>query len=563
MTASPLFSFRNKSFEDAAPVFPGDTQLTSNSYKNWLSGVVAGAAPSGPTNKPSIIAAYDQAQAAGTLTDNGLVATDVAGAAINGVDATATYATSINNTLTLIKNKINAGGDTPNALIIKAVSAVRSFTDASGTLTFSGVAPGAAAVVVGGTTISFTATGVDATDAAVCAAAINADATAGAKVFASASGAVVTVTAKATNRATITGITGLTAGAPYGAVINGVRVACAVGTITISGSVSTEACTIVINDTNINFVAGASDTLSAVACAAAVNASSVGSIVYATNIAGVVYLICKSASTFVYDSTGANSVGLTTSVLVGTGVTADQTVITGASGTAATDSLALTILINQTPSLMSLVRAVNASSSSVTVIALESGDQMPAIGAFGTGLTVGGTTTPSTTITVSSASGTLTPYVNGVPVGSVTATGVNATDAAAIAALISASFFARNFCTATSSAGVVTVTSVSGISISTSGGPSVSVSVLTGSETWGGVAGNAVTLTDGSTSGITASGSGTLANGASRLTITATTPGVCGNWITFAAAGDDAAHVTASGSGRLTGGDETVTIVEV
>jgi hypothetical protein len=451
--ATEFFTFRQKNYQDANPVAVGDPDLTIANYKNFLTGMLAGDR-GGPSAKPYIIASYDEDQATATLTDNGLTGGDVAGAAINGVDATVTYASSVNNTLTLIKNKINNGGNTPNDLITKAVSAVRTMVSASAYFTLN-AASGSLSPEVDGTAVTFTATEDNAADSETLAAAINASA-AGVKVFAYSDGVDKTyVVAAGTNRATLT----LSSSAG--------QVGCRINGVTVMVDFDTD------------------DATTATALAAAINANTY---------------------------------------------------------------------------LQSIVRAVNSSSGVVTVIAIAAGDQMPAIGARGTNVTVGGTTTPSTTITIATGSGTITAYVNGVAVASVTATGTDATDATALAAAINRSLFARQYVTATSSAGVVTVTSVSGIALEALGtGNTASASYLTGAGTYGGVAGNALTLT--SATGVTRSAA-TLSGGESKLTVTATEAGVSGNWITFAAAGAGAAHVTAS-STRLVSGAQTNMIVEV
>lgn len=445
MAATKLFGIRVLNSNKQNPFVTGAQQPTVQGIINFFRGLTSQKA-----QRTVIQTSKDQVAASATLISNGLTGGDVAGAAINGVNATATYATSANDTLTLIKNKINNGGDTQNALISKAVSATRYFTDATGYFTLSG-ATGTLSPAVDGTSISFDASGTDAEDASVLAAAINANATAGLKVFAYSDGVnKCYVKASGNNRATIT---------------------------------------------------------------------------------------LSSAS----GSVGCRINGI-------------ETVVTWATSDAAT-ATALTAAINANTALASVARAVNSSSGVVTVISNISGDQMPAIGAFGTGLTVGGVASPKTTITVSSASGTLLALVNGLQAASVTAVGVNATDAAALAAAINASPVARGLVTATVSSNVVTVTSVSATTLQAIGsGVAASSSVLVDAGTYGGVAGNALTLT--SDTGVTRSGA-TLSGGVSGLLVAASEAGVSGNWITFAAAGAGAAHVTASGA-RLAGGLETV-----
>ncbi len=258
---------------------------------------------------------------------------------------------------------------------------------------------------------------------------------------------------------------------------------------------------------------------------------------------------------------------------------------------------------------------------------------------IGTGLTVGGVATPLTTLTLSSPSGTLSAYVSGVAVASitaadvrssgtltiatgsgaiggtiagilvtVTATGVDATDAAALGAAINAnstlsqlvvatwalgvvtitdrqpglgtsttlvasgtnvtasdttlaasdttwatalaaainlSLFAKQRVTATSAAGVVTVASNLGVSLSFIGATAVSAAYLTGAGTYGGIDGNALKM---SSSGNCTRSAATFANGVTYVVGTATEPGLAGNYMTWAAAGAASAHITASGA---------------
>lgn len=451
--ATKLFSVRHQNYEIATPFTPEDIAQTVNDYRTYLAGLVGGNAPSGVSDLPFAVFSFDEVQAGATLVDNGLTGGDVAGATINGVDCTATYASSPNNTLTLIKNKINAGGNTPNDLVTKAVSAVRYFTDATGYFTMSACPAGTVTPAVDGTNVPFTATGVDAEDAAALALAINAQATAGKKVWAYSDGVDKTyVVAQSTGRAV------LTLSSAAGTV--GVR---------INGFLTT--------------------------------------VEYATSDAAT--------------------------------------------------ATALTAAINANTQVNRTVRAVNTGSGEVTVIATTAGDLMPAVGARGTGVTVGGTATPSTTLTISSASGTLTAYINGVPVAAVTATGTDATDAALLAAAINASTFAQLYVRATVSAGVVTVTALNAIPVEAYGtGVSSASAYLTNAGTYGGVAGNALTLTSANASYCIRSGA-TLSGGVSGLAVTATKFGVAGNWITFAAGGAAASHLTASGT-ALTAGAETV-----
>ncbi len=536
MTATALFAFRHTNDTPASPVDPGSVQTTLSQYIAYLQSIRSGS-QGGAT---SLFALYDQVRATGSVIDNGLTGGDVAGVTISGVDATVTYATSINNTLTLIKNKINAGGNTPNALVTKAVSAKRFFTDASAYFTMSSCPAGTVSPSVDGTACAFTAVDDDAADAIACAAAINAQATAGVKVFAYPDATKCYVVAESTARGTIASISSLTAGARFGAVINGITAAPACGYITASGSTDTEVGYITLaGGTAFPYTAGASDTLTAAAMAAAVNANTAtNAFLYATNVAGVVYLFAQGAQ-------GSVSISV---VATGTGVTVNTATITGAAGSNAVDSAGLTWAVNNHPQLMNLVRAVNASSTTVVVIARSAGDKMPAIGATGTGLTVGGVTVPLTTLTISTGSGTLAAYIDGNLVASITATGVDATDAVALKNAINANDYARRFVLATSALGVVTVASREAITFAAVGATvTASAAYLTASGTYGGAAGNALTLTSAD-AGYCIRSAATLSGGVSGVLVTATAPGVTGNAITFAAAGAASGHVTASGT---------------
>lgn len=255
---------------------------------------------------------YDQAPATGTLTfGDTITGGDVLGVTINGVDCTATYATSINNTAMLVKHQVNEGGNTPNALVSKAVYANRTFTDGTGTFTFAGVAAGAAAVTVGGTACNFTAVGNNTTDAKACAAAINAQGVAGLKVFATSSGAVCTVTAQSAPRGTFTIASG-DADDVFYAVIDGV---------TVSATFDT------------------SDTVTAAALATAINASpALLGKVRANSAAGVVSVISRTTGDLV------PALGVT-----GTGVTIGGTADPSATIVVSTASGAVVVYVNGHP----------------------------------------------------------------------------------------------------------------------------------------------------------------------------------------------------------------------
>jgi hypothetical protein len=459
MASTKLFGIRVQNSNKQNPFVTGSQQPTIQGIINFFRGLTSQKA-----QRTVIQTTKNQVAATATLVSNGLTTSDVAGASINGLNATATYASSPNNTLTLIKNKINGGGDTPNVLISSAVSATRYFTDATGFFTLNG-ATGSVSPKVGGSTAdytcTFTATGDNAVDAAALANVINAKAGSGLQVFAYSDGVNKCYVKSAdTNRATIT---------------------------------------------------------------------------------------LSSASG-----------------VVGCRINGIETTVTWATSDAAT-ATALTVAINANTALANVARAVNSASGVVTIISMVEGDQMPAIGAVGidpstkaavSGLLVGGTTTPSTTITVTiAANKTMVALVNGLEATSVNSVGTNATDAAALAAAINSSPVARGLVTAKVSSNVVTVTSLAGTTLQAIGtGAAASSATLTDSGTYGGVAGNAITLN--SATGVNRSAA-TLSGGVSGLLVTSNEAGAAGNWITFAAAGAAAAHVTASGA-RLSGGLETV-----
>lgn len=455
---------------DAGFVVTGSPTRTLTNIINRFKSILAGAT----FGTVLIKAIIDEASATVTATAaSGLGGTDVAGVAINGVAATVTYGsgglTTQNLFMTGLRNKINAGGNTPDALMSKAVYANRTFTAGTGTFTMSGVAAGSRIIVVGGTNVTFTATGVDAADAILAADAINLEGVAGLKVLATASGSVTTVTAQATPRATVT-----ISGAGTGDIV-GVRLGL---TPTLTVNVSTTFAT--------------SDTVTATALALAINQSAAYTYVRATSAAGVVSVISRTA-----------------------------------------------------------------------------GDLLPAIGVTGTGVTLGGLIDPSCTLTVSSASGDIVVYVNGRSITVPLVSGASDTaDAVHIAAALNADpYFKSLAVAATLSAGVVTISALSAITIdeidsdatgvvSISGATGANGTVLTGSGTWGGIAGNAIT-TSTAVGGITA-GAATVAGGATQVTITASQPGVPGNWILSAASGAAAANISVA-TARLAGGAETGT----
>jgi hypothetical protein len=460
----------NASFTDELPsvLVEGSAGLTLQNIKNRISTY-----QSGSTGGPFLASvSTGVAAASGTLTaTSSLVATDVAGVLINNVLCAPTISTSANNGMTQIRNRINSGGDTPNALVSKAVYATRTFTPGVGTLTMASVAPGVATVTIGGTAINFTATGVNANDALACANAINADGVAGLKVRATASGAVCTITAEATPRAIVT----------------------------IAGSPAT---------------------------------------------------------------------GELVAVLIN-GILVSTTYLTSVTVTAA----ALALAINRNALLQGVVRATSAAGV-VSVISRTAGDLVPAVGVTGTGVTLdtsgASDPDPCVLLTVSTASGDIVLYFNGVPLTVSLASGASdAADAAQIAAAINADAYASTLVDAAVISGAVVTVSAknaitlssystpgAGVTVDTSGGASTGKgTVLTGSGTWGGIAGNAIT--NAAAGNITPSPNGALTTGATAVTITASRGGLSGNYITTVAGGAQAANVTASGA-RLTGGAETI-----
>ncbi len=266
-----------------------------------------------------------------------------------------------------------------------------------------------------------------------------------------------------------------------------------------------------------------------------------------------VLVVARKPLSFAASGTGVTLAGPIAVIASGTGaITATlagiATSVTWTSSDAAT-ATALVAAINANTAVNGQWVAFNPASGVVLVQSRAWVDQMPAVGATGSGITVGGVTTPLTTLTISTGSGVLSAYLNGVLAASVTATGTDATDAAALALALNRSSYATQFGRATSAAGVVTFVPDTAISLSTFGGPAASAAFLTASGTYGGVAGNALTLT--SSGNCTRSGA-TLTTGVSGVLVTATSPGVSGNWMTFAAGGAASSHVTASGT-RLGG----------
>ncbi len=177
------------------------------------------------------------------------------------------------------------------------------------------------------------------------------------------------------------------------------------GTFTFTGGASPGTMTTTINGVAVTATGGASDTATAVAVAAAINASTdalVSGLVSATSALGVVTL------TAIGSAIGKSGNAITTAAS-GTGAAADQVRLTGG-----TDGTA----------------------------------QATATAASGT-------------FTVATGSGTLTAIINGQSIA-ITATGVDATDAAAMATAILASeaVGVRGVVTATSALGVVTVTAL-------------------------------------------------------------------------------------------------------
>jgi hypothetical protein len=400
---------------------------------NFLNGLLGGA-----VKQPVVLSVeYDQVAATNS------VVFDAAGsgaqtATINGVDSAVTYASSVNNTALLLLNKINCAS---NALIYQhALATERTLVNSTGTYTIVS-ASGTISATIDGTQVDVTATGVDAADAKLLAAAINADGTVSPKVFATNALGVVTLTAQGHCRATIT----ISSGA---------------GTITAY-----------INGIPVSTTWVTSDTVTATALALAINADS---------------------------------------------------------------------RVNQT------VRASSAAGV-VTVIAKTAGDFYVPVGATGTGAT-SATTGPVSTITLSGASGTITGVVNGARIAVTYATSDTVT-AAALAAAINANTNVNRLVTATSAAGVVTITSRSAITLAAAGtGTTASAAILAAAGTYGGIAGDALTTTAAGT-GLTAD-QATLAGGATSVSLVAVNPGHAGNAVTLACTGN---NITAT-SALFTGG---------
>lgn len=528
--ATTRWSMRQANNNTSNPVATDDPAQTLNGVKNYLS-----AQGGGSSGKTWFSTAINQLAAWATLVSNGLTAADVAGATINGVDATATYATSVNNTLLLIKNKINNGGNTPNDLVNKAVFAKRYFVDSTGTYTIDSSVTGTiTATIAGGSgAVAVASTAGDVTASAkTLADAINANGFTGIRVRAYAQAGVVTLRALGLNRATLTISTGA---GTIGAYINNILV-----TVTATGVDATDAAALV---TAIN------------------SHPTLNKQVFASNASGVVTVQALDGVTLAPYGTGMTTVGPRATLASGSGsvgiyINGKLASVTWGTSDAAT-ATALALAINNDGEFNQQFFALNPASGVVYITSRVTGDQMVAVGGRGTGLTVGGTTTPLTTLTLSSSSGTLYCYINGVPIEYVTVTGASDTaDATGLCLAINNSPYARQFVKATSAAGVVTVIPNSATSLVAVGtGVTASAAYLTASGTYGGLAGDAITTTASGT-GLTAD-QATLSGSVSGLLVEASQPGVQGNWITFAAGGAAASHVTAS-SARLVNGAETL-----
>jgi phage tail sheath gpL-like len=113
------------------PVVAGQAKLTLRNLSNLFLGMIGVGQPKG-----TIRLGYDAVQASGTVTLSS-ASGDVT-ATINGVVSTVTWASSDTNTASLLAAKINAGGDTPNALVTKHVTA----TSALGVVTITAIQAG-------------------------------------------------------------------------------------------------------------------------------------------------------------------------------------------------------------------------------------------------------------------------------------------------------------------------------------------------------------------------------------------------------------------------------------
>lgn len=118
-------------------------QALINAFRSFLAG---------PPSTVSMQVGYNAVSATGTVTiesgSGSIVAT------INGVASTVTWGTSDTATAVLLAAKINAGGDTPNNLVSKQVSA----TSALGVVTITSKIPGFA-----GNAVTLAASGTGAT----------------------------------------------------------------------------------------------------------------------------------------------------------------------------------------------------------------------------------------------------------------------------------------------------------------------------------------------------------------------------------------------------------------
>lgn len=353
-----------------SPIAAGQKALTVSKVRNYLSGM-------GSSGSATMATASDQVAAVGGITLSS--ASGTVGVDINGVACTDTAAGGDNATASLIVTAVNTTAT--SALVTKHVTAQRGQAKAYGKFTSTSITPGACSPSVDGTACSFTATGVDATDAALLAAAINAQATACKKVYAwSDANASTAAAARITHIVARDGASWnltntVSAGQTVGVTINGITVTAAYNTsqnqtttdlatainasaalkaqgwlatattnvvtllsagttnrpitvtgtgmtvasdvITCSGTSNGTAITATINGYTASATAGSSDTNSAVALVAALNAlPSPAGVVAATNSSGVITVLRNTVADDSYTVLGAAQGGATTAVAV-------------------------------------------------------------------------------------------------------------------------------------------------------------------------------------------------------------------------------------------------------
>lgn len=186
--ATALFALRITNSEATNPILTTAGVPTLQSTINFFRGLMVGAGGS-----VTVATARDQAAASGTITLD--TASGAVGAVINGVTVTATAAGGDNATASLVATAVNASA---NALVNKHVTAARTLTSATGTITIED-GEGDVGATIDGTEVTVAYATSDDFTAYALADAINANGTVSAKVTArrTASG-VVTLTAKDT-----------------------------------------------------------------------------------------------------------------------------------------------------------------------------------------------------------------------------------------------------------------------------------------------------------------------------------------------------------------------------